>query len=273
MLGQCSKCNAPTPPAATECPTCGVIFAKIRPEGRAAPPEPELTTGEAAFIDGAVEDGIEFGLETLPAKIRDKVDVQAATALAKRRLANGVYRQNLAAFDESIRGIEAIVEASSDPPLAVLRDPELLARMFGLNARQAATIIRETSVLVENGKKLEAVRRVMRKRIREALEARAEMIGKTLAQEAISTAQQAVFEASLHQGILKEGDYAREWENQEVEPCFAGIEDEQVCPRCVAFHGKRAPLMEPFVSDAGESAWHPGIHPGCRCKVRLVQLP
>lgn len=222
----------------------------------------KLSPSEADFIDGALEAGIEFGLEALPARIRGRVDVPAATALARRRLSRGVFRRNLAQFEDAMRGLERIVEASRNPALAVLKDVERLASMFGLNARQAATIVRETeSLLKPPAKDAESIRRVMARRIRQALEASAEMLGQSLAQEAISTAQQALFETARKQGLLNDEQHFKEWVTRR---------DEKVCPSCDAFDRKRVPIDEEFVSDLGETAYQPGIHPQCRCRTRLV---
>ena len=226
----------------------------------------KLTKDEADFIDGALEAGIEFGLEALPANIRGKVDVEEATALARRRLSRGIFRQHLAEFDESLRGLERIVDASRDPALSVLRDPGQLAEMFGLNERQAATIVRETAELVGYHRKptpeqLRAVQRAMRKRIRQAIEARADLQGQTLAQEAIATAQQALYDTAKRQGLLDADRHFKEWVTRR---------NEKVCPRCDAFDHKRVPVDEMFVSDTGERAYQPGIHPRCRCRTRLV---
>lgn len=204
----CPKCHAKIEGSLPECPACGVIFAKIRPGKQAAPLDSELTQSEAEFIDGALEAGIEFGLEALPARIRDKVDVEEATALARRRLSRGIFRQHLAELDESLRGLERIVEASEDPALAVLEDPIQLSQMFGLKAQQAAILVRETLNTIAYLRKppirgverpltkedVETVRRVMRRRIRQAVEAQAELQGQTLAKEAIETARQSIEE-------------------------------------------------------------------------------
>lgn len=238
----------------------------------------KLTKDEADFIEGALEAGIEFGLEALPANIRGKVDVTAATDLARRRLSRGVFRQHLAEFDESLRGLERIVEASRDPALAVLKDPIQLSQMFGLNAQQAAIIVRETQAAIARHRKppirgverpltkedMDTVRRVMRKRIRQAIEARAELQGQTLAQEAIATAQQALYDTAKRQGLLDADKHFKEWVTR------ARYGATNVCPRCDAFDRKRVPVDEMFVSDTGERAYQPGIHPRCQCRTRLV---
>lgn len=229
---------------------------------------PKLTRSEAEFIDGALDEGLELGLEALPAKIRPRVDVEAARKVARRRLSRGIFRQNMAAFEESMRGLDRIVNAAQDPTLAVLRDVDRLGSMFGLNAKQAEIIVRETRELVgyhrkPTQKQLDAVRRAMARRIRQALEARAEMLGQTIAQEVIATAQQALFEQARKQGLLKDEVHLKEWVTRR---------DERVCPRCDAFDGKRVPVDEMFVSDDGEKAYQPGIHPRCRCRTRLVTV-
>lgn len=225
---------------------------------------PKLTYNEEEAIAGLLDTGIELGLETLPAKIRDKVDTEAARALARRRLSRAAFRRNLAAFDDAMRGLERIVEASRNPSLAVLKDVERLASMFGLNARQAEIIVRETETLVAHKKNLEAIRRVMARRIRQALEANAELLGQTLAQEAISTAQQALYEVAKRQGLLDDEKHLKEWVTR------ARYGATNVCPRCLGFDHKRVPVDEMFVSDSGERAYQPGIHPRCQCRTRLV---
>lgn len=228
----------------------------------------KLTKDEAAFIEEALDDGIELGLEALPAKIRGKVDVNAARAIARARLSKGVFRQNLAAFEESMRGLDRILGATTNPSINVLLDADRIASMFGLNARQAETLVREATRALEYGPKntkarIEAIRRAMAKRVRMAIEARAEMLGNTIANEVIATAQQALFEQARKQGLLDEDKHLKEWVTRR---------DEKVCPRCDAFDGKRVPVEELFVSDDGEKAYQPGIHPRCRCRTRLVTV-
>ena len=61
---------------------------------------------ESEIIDEAVDAGIELGLDTLPAKIRDKVDVGAAKKLSLKRLLAGMFRQNVAAYEEALRVLD-----------------------------------------------------------------------------------------------------------------------------------------------------------------------
>lgn len=225
--------------------------------------KPKVGATEAELIEAALDVGIELGLETLPAKARKKVDVAAARRVARGRLMRGSFRQNLAALEESQRGLAVLLNASRDPALTVLKDSDRIASSFGLNSRQAATIVRETRALVDAGKKTEAIKRAMAKRVRQALEARADLLSEMLGREAIATAQAALYEQAQKQGLLDEDKELREWVTRR---------DDRVCPICDAFDGKRAAIGEPFVSDDGEEAMQPGIHPRCRCFVRLVKV-
>ena len=223
--------------------------------------KPKAGATEAELIDAALDAGLELGLETLPAKARREVDVAAARRVARKRLMQGAFRSNLAALEESQRGLAVLLNASRDPALTVLKDSDRLAAAFGLNARQAGAIVRETLALVEAGKKTEAIKRAMAKRVRQAIEARAELLSEALGREAISVAQTALWEQAEKQGLLKEQQQTQEWVTRN---------DGKVCERCEALDGKRALLGEPFESDLGEEVYSEPVHPRCRCRRRLV---
>ena len=46
--------------------------------------------------------------------------------------------------------------------------------------------------------------------------------------------------------------------------------DEKVCPVCGPLHGQRVAINERFKTKQGEF-WTPGLHPNCRCVVRLIE--
>ena len=223
---------------------------------------------ESEIIDEAVDAGIELGLDTLPAKIRDKVDVGAAKKLARKRLLSGMFRQNVAAYEESLRGLEKLASASRLPSMATLVDIERLASMFGLTSRQAAAIVRATEALFNSGPKntkvrLESIRRAMVRQIQTALEARAEVLGQTIGREAISTGQQALFETAQRQGLLDEEKQKREWVTRH---------DEKVCPICDSVDGVVADIDQSFEAEDGSILFQPPAHPRCRCSIRLVTV-
>ena len=228
---------------------------------------------EAEIIQDAIDAGIEIGLEKLPAKIRADVDEAAARRLTRQRLLAGMFRQNLAAYNESVRGIETLASAARTPALATLLDVERLASMFGLNARQAASLVREATALYEyvpegtkrrdDPKRLNAIRKAMAKRVRQALEARAETLGQTMAREAISTAQSALFETAQRQGLLDEDKQKREWVTRH---------DDRVCPICDSVDGVIADIDQEFEAEDGSTFFQPPAHPRCRCSIRLVTI-
>lgn len=220
---------------------------------------------DAELIDQAVETGLDLALDTLPARVRDEVsddELDAARRLTRQRLQRGMFRQSLAALKETQRGLIVLLEAGKSPTLPMLRDVERLASMFGLNGRQAQAIVNEAEAMARNKVKPAVIVRQMTRRVEQALEARAEMIAQTLGREAIATAQQALYEVLDRADLL--GDrQVREWVTRH---------DERVCERCDAFDGERATLDDSFVSELGEIAFQPGIHPSCRCMVRLVTV-
>lgn len=219
---------------------------------------------EAELIDAALDAGIELGLETLPAKARREVDVAAARRVARSRLLQGSFRQNLRALEEAQRGLAVLVNASRNPSLAVLKDVERIASAFGLNVRQAVAIVRETQALVDAKKKTEAIQRAMTKRIRQALEARAEFLANELGSAAVNEAQRALYEQAQKDGLLDEDRHVNEWVTRH---------DEKVCPICDGLDAQRRPVGEAFESDYDGGEYDaPPAHPLCRCRLRLVTL-
>ena len=222
---------------------------------------------EAQVVDEAVDVGIELGLDTLPAKIRKLVDVDAARALTRKRLFAGMFRQNVAAYEESLAGLERLASAARLPSMATLVDIERLASMFGLTSRQADAIVRATEALFNYGPKntkarLDSIRRAMVKRIEQALEMRAEVLGRTLVSEAIATAQTALFEVAKRQGLFSDEEKIQVW-----------VARGNACPICQGLDGKTAAVGEAFVSDYnGETYYQEPVHPNCKCKRRLVTV-
>jgi SPP1 gp7 family putative phage head morphogenesis protein len=226
--------------------------------------KPKAGANEAELIDAALDAGIELGLQTLPANARKGVDVAAARRVARQRLLRGSFRANLNALEEAQRGLAVLVNASRDPALTILKDAERIAGSFGINARQAQTLVKETKALVEAGKRTDAIKRAMAKRLRQALEARAEFLADALGREAINVSQQALYETAKKQGLLDEERQLREWVTRR---------DDRVCPICDGIDGQRAPIDEPFESDYdGGEYFAPPAHPRCRCAVRLVTV-
>lgn len=219
---------------------------------------------ESELIEAALDAGMELGLQTLPAKARKAVDVAAARKVARKRLMQGAFRKNLAALEESQRGLAVLLNASRDPALTILKDADRLADAFGLNSRQAATLVRETRALVEAGKETAAIKRAMAKRVQQAIEARAELLADELGREAIGVTQSALFEQAKKQGLLEEERHLQEWVTRH---------DDAVCEICDELDGQRVEIGEPFESGiTGEQYDDAHAHPRCRCKKRIVTV-
>ena len=58
--------------------------------------------------------------------------------------------------------------------------------------------------------------------------------------------------------------------NDKAEKLWITAKDERVCPVCGPLHNKRVKVNERFVTAEGEF-WTPGLHPNCRCVVRLLE--
>ena len=46
--------------------------------------------------------------------------------------------------------------------------------------------------------------------------------------------------------------------------------DERVCPVCGPMHRQKVKITERFITENGDKIWSPGVHPNCRCRVRLL---
>jgi len=239
----------------------GALYPEDLPAQKAR--KPTAGVSEAELIEAALDAGMELGLQTLPARARKAVDVGAARKVARQRLRQGSFRKNLAALEESQRGLAVLLNASRDPALTVLKDSDRLAQAFGLNSRQAATIVRETRALVEAGKKTDAIKRAMKKRVRQALEARAEALSEALGSEAINESRTALWEQAKKQGLLEDKKDIQEWVLRE------GLKH---CPICGTMAGQRRKIGEAFISPHDGSSYRsPPVHNHCGCQLIIVK--
>ena len=58
--------------------------------------------------------------------------------------------------------------------------------------------------------------------------------------------------------------------NEKAQKLWITAKDERVCPVCGPLHGKKVGINERFRTKEGEF-WTPGLHPNCRCVVRLIE--
>ena len=58
--------------------------------------------------------------------------------------------------------------------------------------------------------------------------------------------------------------------NQKAEKVWITAKDERVCPVCGPLHGQKVGIGEQFTTREGKF-WTPGLHPNCRCMVRLIE--
>jgi Phage Mu protein F like protein len=58
--------------------------------------------------------------------------------------------------------------------------------------------------------------------------------------------------------------------NEKAQKLWITAKDEKVCPVCGPLHGMKVGINEQFKTKEG-SFWSPGLHPNCRCVVRLLE--
>ena len=58
--------------------------------------------------------------------------------------------------------------------------------------------------------------------------------------------------------------------SEQAQKMWLTAHDEKVCPVCGPLHGQKVGINERFKTSQGEF-WTPGLHPNCRCKVRLIE--
>lgn len=58
--------------------------------------------------------------------------------------------------------------------------------------------------------------------------------------------------------------------NEKAQKMWVTARDERVCPVCGPLHGKKVLIGQQFKTAEG-AFWSPGLHPNCRCVVRLIE--
>lgn len=61
--------------------------------------------------------------------------------------------------------------------------------------------------------------------------------------------------------------------NETAQKVWLTARDEKVCPICGPMNGVRADIKDKFELPNGSEIWVPGVHPNCRCDVRVIQVP
>lgn len=228
--------------------------------------DPFASLDPSGLIQEAVDAGIELGIRTLPTQAaRDSVDVAKARRRAYATLNRDLIKQSLNALNESRGALAMLVDHPKhlmgdvgDDVRAAL-DGRTMQSLFGLDKRQAQALVRELGDMAARKIPKRELRAYALRRYRQMLKIRIDLLAKTISNEAVNKGQRAAWAEAKAAGDLRAG-YLKEWVAR-ILPC----------PRCLAFDGKRAPIDKPFVSDLGETAMEPEIHPRGRCRMRLVK--
>lgn len=155
---------------------------------------------------------------------------------------------------EMVRGliVQAMHDRISHRDLA-----RILRGVIGLDPRRAAALQRFMASLAEQGVPTEQIGKRSQRYASALLSQRAKTIARTEAAMATSAGQQAAWEESIQQGILRPSAMRKKW---------LTTDDELLCRICEALDGKTVGINDVF--PGGHKG--PPAHPNCRCATGLV---
>ncbi len=171
------------------------------------------------------------------------------------RLVRGVSDETRYALQRIIA--DGLARGQSPATLA-----SLIEKVIGLNQRQAVALQRFRDGLEAEGVGADAVARLVARRARLMLRQRARAIARTETISAVSAGQRLVWERNIQEGVLRREAWWQEW---------LSVNDERLCPSCLAMDGQRVRIGEPFISPDYGEVMGPALHPSCRCAVGLVR--
>lgn len=172
----------------------------------------------------------------------------STTALAQR------LRAGLGLRPDQVRAVQRLAEE-----LATARPGSLVVRF---RARPGVRSRHGFAVRIPRGGASAAwIEEQLSRYIAMQRNARARLIGRTLAVTAWERGKGLLWLLALRSGLLPPGTLRR-W-------VTAG--DARVCPRCRRMEGAIAPIGEPFVSSDAGSIPGPPLHARCRCSAVLVR--
>lgn len=232
----------------------------------------EALTGDTATsreLVAAADTGVEIaeriavgvGLE-VPASLTEE-----ALDAARKRVGRAGLQRAKDLTDESRRGVRKLIREAFQPNRSITDIASQLSRtvpasnvaeLMGLNERQAEALGKKVyGWLNDPSLKPSDIQRMIDAERARMIESRALSVARTEAVQAANRGMLATWEKGKD-GAFK--GYLKEWVSRA----------KGACPRCAAFDGKKAEMSEDFVSDLGERAPCPEIHPGGYCGMRLV---
>lgn len=183
---------------------------------------------------------------------------EAVTAAAEARagsLIKGLSASQAAAFNRVLTA--GLAEGLAPRSLAALLRP-----IVPLDDRSARAVLARRAALQRAGLKPDKVDAGAERYAKQLQGVRAVRIARTELAEAFHSADHALMEASVAEGLLV--DTVRVWET---------ADDERTCKLCAPLDGVRVTgLSEPFPSGAS-TRLHPPLHPACRCTVIYEARP
>lgn len=131
---------------------------------------------------------------------------------------------------------------------------------FGLDPIQMRAYVRGPLVESEKDAQFELLPARAKNFIDQAVLTRAERIGGHESWQAMEMGKALAWLAQKNAGTVPD-DAQKEW---------LTAADERVCPQCGPLNRKRVFLHEQFQTPDGNKYWAPGVHPSCRCDLKLI---
>lgn len=130
---------------------------------------------------------------------------------------------------------------------------------FGLDATQMKAYVKAIGVSA-NDATFQLLPDAAKSFLDKALAVRAERIGSHESWQSMEVGKALAWLWQQRRGQLP-ADAEKQW--------LTAV-DEKVCPQCGPLNKKRVPLDEQFETPDGNKFWAPGVHPNCRCDIRLM---
>lgn len=232
----------------------------------------EALTGDTktarALLD-AVDTGVDMAAQIARGVGIDFPDGLTDSALtnARERVGKNALKRAKDVTTESRRAIGKLIREAFQPNQSIVDIAGSLSKtvpasnvsqLMGLNERQAESLGKKIYGWMNDPKvKPNDLQRLIDRERKRMIESRALSIART---DAVAAANRGMLET---------------WKEGKSGPLVGHLKEwvaraKGACPRCAAFDGKRAEMDEDFVSDLGERAPCPEIHPGGYCGMRVV---
>ena len=218
-------------------------------------------------IWNVLEEGYQEGVAAMKrSKVSDDVGGYAGFVFARtprlEAYVSGIVHEFRGNFIKDLRfSLDAVLKN----PLMYGTTPQDIAAslrpLLGLNRPDQKWLLKYREQLLRHGLHVEEIPQFVQTASEVRLEERIADIGKTETIDGAVFGQQEAWVQAKAVGFFTEA-WFEEWV---VTP------DDRLCPFCAAMEGQTADIGGKFTTPDGKKISGPGLHPRCRCSVRLTQ--